>query len=41
MKWKLFALLGAAVSALFLVMHQHNQKAQAEAELWSEATDSV
>lgn len=41
MKWKLLALVGATVSALYLVMRQHNQKAQAEAELWSEATDSV
>lgn len=41
MKWKLIALLGVTVSALLVMMRQHNQKAQAEADLWSEATDSV
>ncbi len=41
MKWKLGIALGIAVSGMLVAMRLQSHKAAAEADLWSEATDSV
>ena len=41
MKFKMLLALGAIVGSLLIAMRRHNNLANAEAALWSEATDHV
>ena len=40
-KFKLFLVMAALAGGVLVLMRRQNQLATAEAELWSEATDSV